>query len=51
MTGPAEPLAQAGQRLAKRPDYWTIRSVGVRLAHMGDPLAPLIGRPQLLPKL
>lgn len=34
-----------------RPDRWTIRTVGDRLAGAGDPLAPLIGRHQQLPKL
>jgi bifunctional non-homologous end joining protein LigD len=34
-----------------RPDRWTIRTVGDRLAATGDPLAPLIGRHQQLPKL
>jgi bifunctional non-homologous end joining protein LigD len=34
-----------------RPDRWTIRDVGVRLAGAGDPLAPLIGRQQALPRL
>jgi len=34
-----------------RPDRWTIRTVGARLAEAGDPLAPLIGRPQRLPNL
>ncbi len=33
-----------------RPDRWTIRSVLDRLATAGDPLAPLIGRHQQLPK-
>jgi bifunctional non-homologous end joining protein LigD len=34
-----------------RPDRWTIRDVGERLARAGDPLAPLIGRQQHLPTL
>jgi len=34
-----------------RPDRWTIRTVLERLATAGDPLAPLIGRPQQLPSL
>ncbi len=34
-----------------RPDRWTIRTVLDRLAVAGDPLAPLIGRPQRLPSL
>ena len=34
-----------------RPDRWTIRTVLDRLAVAGDPLAPLIGRPQRLPAL
>jgi bifunctional non-homologous end joining protein LigD len=34
-----------------RPDRWTIRTVGERLAEAGDPLAPLIGRQQRLPAL
>ncbi|MDQ4069931.1 MAG: ATP-dependent DNA ligase [Actinomycetota bacterium] len=34
-----------------RPDRWTIRTVLDRLAAVGDPLAPLIGRHQQLPKL
>ena len=34
-----------------RPDRWTLRTVGERLAAAGDPLAPLIGRHQQLPKL
>ena len=34
-----------------RPDRWTIRTVGQRLAQAGDPLAPLIGLAQRLPKL
>jgi bifunctional non-homologous end joining protein LigD len=33
------------------PGRWTIRTVGDRLAEAGDPLAPLIGRPQRLPAL
>jgi bifunctional non-homologous end joining protein LigD len=32
-----------------RPDRWTIRTVGERLAAVGDPLAPLIGLDQRLP--
>jgi bifunctional non-homologous end joining protein LigD len=34
-----------------RPDRWTIRTVGERLADAGDPLAPLVGLAQRLPKL
>jgi bifunctional non-homologous end joining protein LigD len=34
-----------------RPDRWTIDSVHERLRASGDPLAPLIGRQQRLPKL
>ena len=34
-----------------RPDRWTVRTVLDRLASAGDPLAPLIGRHQTLPKL
>ena len=34
-----------------RPDRWTIRNVGERLAAAGDPLAPLIGLQQRLPAL
>jgi bifunctional non-homologous end joining protein LigD len=34
-----------------RPDRWTIRTVGERLAAAGDPLAPLIGLQQRLPEL
>ena len=34
-----------------RPDRWTIRTVLDRLAEVGDPLAPLVGRPQQLPAL
>jgi bifunctional non-homologous end joining protein LigD len=34
-----------------RPDRWTLRTVHERLAEAGDPLAPLIGRHQKLPKL
>ena len=34
-----------------RPDRWTIRTVLDRLATVGDPLAPLIGRHQKLPSL
>ena len=34
-----------------RPDRWTLRTVLDRLATDGDPLAPLIGRHQQLPKL
>lgn len=33
------------------PDRWTIRTVLDRLAEAGDPLRPLIGRPQELPAL
>jgi bifunctional non-homologous end joining protein LigD len=33
------------------PDRWTIRTVLDRLAEVGDPLRPLIGRPQDLPEL
>jgi bifunctional non-homologous end joining protein LigD len=34
-----------------RPDRWTIRTIGERLADVGDPLAPLIGMQQALPDL
>jgi bifunctional non-homologous end joining protein LigD len=34
-----------------RPDRWTVRTALDRLAAAGDPLAPLIGRPQTLPPL
>jgi bifunctional non-homologous end joining protein LigD len=34
-----------------RPDRWNMRTVFDRLAAVGDPLAPLIGRHQKLPKL
>ena len=34
-----------------RPDRWTIRTIGDRLASAGDPLAPLIGLQQHLPDL
>jgi bifunctional non-homologous end joining protein LigD len=34
-----------------RPDRWTIRTVADRVAEAGDPLRPLIGRPQRLPDL
>jgi bifunctional non-homologous end joining protein LigD len=34
-----------------RPDRWTIRDIGDRLASSGDPLAPLIGIQQRLPNL
>jgi bifunctional non-homologous end joining protein LigD len=34
-----------------RPDRWTIRTVLDRLADVGDPLRPLIGRQQKLPAL
>jgi len=34
-----------------RPDRWTLLTVGERLAAAGDPLAPLVGRHQQLPKL
>ena len=34
-----------------RPDRWTIRTIGERLADVGDPLAPLIGKQQTLPDL
>ena len=33
------------------PGRWTIRTVGARLAEVGDPLAPLVGRQQRLPTL
>jgi bifunctional non-homologous end joining protein LigD len=33
------------------PDRWTIRTVVDRLRAVGDPLAPLVGRPQMLPAL
>jgi len=34
-----------------RSDRWTIRTALDRIAERGDPLAPLIGRPQRLPEL
>ncbi|MGQ0520357.1 MAG: non-homologous end-joining DNA ligase LigD [Actinomycetota bacterium] len=34
-----------------RPDRWTIRTVLERVREAGDPLAPLVGRPQDLPTL
>ncbi len=34
-----------------RPDRWTIDDIPQRLARVGDPLAPLIGRQQQLPEL
>ncbi len=34
-----------------RPDRWTIRTVLDRVASAGDPLAGLVGRPQVLPPL
>jgi bifunctional non-homologous end joining protein LigD len=34
-----------------RPDQWTVSDVAARLRRVGDPLAPLIGRPQRLPAL
>jgi len=34
-----------------RPDGWTIRTVVDRVHEVGDPLRPLIGRPQQLPAL
>jgi bifunctional non-homologous end joining protein LigD len=34
-----------------RPDRWTVRTVGRRLAERGDPLAGLVGLPQHLPPL
>ncbi len=34
-----------------RPDRWTVYDVAERLRRVGDPLAPLIGRPQQLPAL
>jgi len=34
-----------------RPDRWTVRTVLERVRTAGDPLAPLIGRPQELPAL
>jgi bifunctional non-homologous end joining protein LigD len=34
-----------------RSDRWTIRTIGERLADAGDPLAPLIGKQQVLPDL
>jgi bifunctional non-homologous end joining protein LigD len=34
-----------------RPDRWTIRTVIDQMRREGDPLAPLIGRPQRLPEL
>jgi bifunctional non-homologous end joining protein LigD len=34
-----------------RPDRWTIRSLPERIAAHGDPLGPLVGRQQQLPKV
>ena len=34
-----------------RPDRWTVRTVLDRVTAVGDPLAPLVGRPQDLPAL
>jgi bifunctional non-homologous end joining protein LigD len=34
-----------------RPDRWTVRTIADRLAAAGDPLAPLIGLQQRLPRL
>jgi bifunctional non-homologous end joining protein LigD len=34
-----------------RPDRWTVRTVLERVRAVGDPLAPLVGRPQELPAL
>jgi bifunctional non-homologous end joining protein LigD len=34
-----------------RPDRWNVDSIGARLSQAGDPLAPLIGLPQRLPRL
>jgi bifunctional non-homologous end joining protein LigD len=34
-----------------RPDRWTVADIAARLRRVGDPLAPLIGRPQRLPTL
>jgi bifunctional non-homologous end joining protein LigD len=34
-----------------RPDRWTVRTVGDRLAEVGDPFAPLVARDQTLPSL
>jgi bifunctional non-homologous end joining protein LigD len=34
-----------------RPDGWTIRTVAERLLACGDPLAPLVGVQQRLPRL
>jgi bifunctional non-homologous end joining protein LigD len=34
-----------------RPDRWTVDTVLQRVADHGDPLGPLIGRPQDLPAL
>ena len=34
-----------------RPDRWTVRTVLDRLDAVGDPLRPLLGRPQHLPEL
>jgi bifunctional non-homologous end joining protein LigD len=36
---------------ALRPDRWTIRTVGRRLAAAGDPLRALVGMQQSLPDL
>lgn len=34
-----------------RPDRWTIRTLPERLADLGDPMAEMLVRPQVLPKL
>jgi bifunctional non-homologous end joining protein LigD len=34
-----------------RPDGWTIHTLDARLRDVGDPLAPLVGRPQRLPPI
>ncbi len=36
---------------ALRPDRWNIDNIGERLREAGDPLAPLIAKQQMLPKL
>jgi bifunctional non-homologous end joining protein LigD len=34
-----------------RPDRWTVRTLLDRLAEVGDPMRPLLGRAQTLPPL
>jgi bifunctional non-homologous end joining protein LigD len=36
---------------ALRPDRWTMRTIGKRLAEEGDPLRDLVGMQQSLPDL